>query len=54
MLVRAGNVVPGTYAGACEMTTIGDTIGEVDHCTIQIITDRNAATPAPQRGLELS
>ena len=40
MLVRAGDVVPGTYAGAREMTTIGDAIGEVDHGTIEIISDR--------------
>ena len=38
-LDKAGNLVPGTNASAEEMCTIGDAFAEVDHGTIEIISD---------------
>ena len=38
-LDKAGNLVPGTNASAEEMCTIGDAFADVDHGTIEIISD---------------
>ena len=39
-LDKHGELVPGTHAGAAEMTAIGAALAEVGHGTIEIISDR--------------
>jgi N-acyl-D-amino-acid deacylase len=39
-LDKQGNLVPGTHAGADEMLAIGDALSELDHGTIETISDR--------------
>jgi N-acyl-D-amino-acid deacylase len=39
-LDKRGEFVPGTHAGADEMLAIGDALAEIDHGTIEIISDR--------------
>jgi N-acyl-D-aspartate/D-glutamate deacylase len=38
-LDKSGNLVPGTHASADEMCTIGDAFTDLDHGTIEIISD---------------
>jgi N-acyl-D-amino-acid deacylase len=39
-LDKQGTMVPGTHAGADEMLAIGDALSELDHGTIEVISDR--------------
>ena len=39
-LDKRNNPIPGTYASAAELLAIGASIGELDHGTVEIISDR--------------